>query len=235
MFANNWVALLAAFALAILWLRINDFAAHRGWMSSSLSRKIIHIGTGPIFVLSWLFFHDEPQARWMAALIPLVITLQFILVGVGVIKDPAAVKAMSRSGNPKEILKGPLYYGVVFVVLTLVYWKDSPVGMIALMLLCGGDGLADIIGKRIPTRSLPWSPNKTWAGSLAMFGGGWFFSFLIIAIYHLAGIVDRSPASFLIPITIISVAGMLIESLPLNDLDNLTVPVVALLIGHIMF
>lgn len=235
MFENNWIALIAAFTLAILWLRINDFAAHRRWVSSALSRKIIHIGTGPIFVLSWLFFHDAPLARWMAALIPFAITIQFTLVGLGIIKDPSAVKAMSRSGDPKEILKGPLFYGIVFVVLTLVYWKDSPVGMIALMLLCGGDGLADIVGKRIPSRILPWSPRKTVAGSIAMFGGGWMFSFLITTIYSLVGVVVHSPASFLVPITIISMAGTIIESLPLSDLDNITVPAVAILMGHLMF
>ena len=41
-------------------------------------------------------------------------------------KDDAAVQAMTRRGNPREILRGPLFYGIMFVVLTIVYWKDSP-------------------------------------------------------------------------------------------------------------
>jgi phytol kinase len=38
-----------------------------------------------------------------------------------VIKDSSAVDAMSRTGDRREILRGPLYYGVAFVVLTLVF------------------------------------------------------------------------------------------------------------------
>jgi len=55
---------------------------------------------------------------------------------------------MSRTGNPREILRGPLYYGIAFIILTIVFWKDSPVGMTALM-ICGGDGLADLVGRSI--------------------------------------------------------------------------------------
>ena len=87
MLSNNFIALIITFAAAIAWLRINDFAAHRGWISSHLSRKLIHIGTGPIFVLCWLLFNDAPSARYLAALVPGLITVQFILVGLGVIKD----------------------------------------------------------------------------------------------------------------------------------------------------
>ena len=83
-------------------------------------------------------FPDRPEARWLAALVPLMIVLQFALVGLGVIKDEAAVQAMSRTGNPREILRGPLYYGIAFVILTILFWKNSPVGMTSLMLMCGG-------------------------------------------------------------------------------------------------
>ena len=56
-----------------------DFFAHRGWIESKLSRKFIHIGTGPIFVLCWLMFPDVPMSRYLAALVPLFITVQFFI------------------------------------------------------------------------------------------------------------------------------------------------------------
>ncbi|MBI3167593.1 MAG: phosphatidate cytidylyltransferase, partial [Chloroflexi bacterium] len=161
---NNYIALALTFAIALGFLRLMDFFAHRGWIESKLSRKLIHIGTGPIFVLCWFLFDDVPSARWLAALVPFAITAQFALIGFGVIKDKASVDAMSRTGDPKEILRGPLYYGIMFVVLTLVYWKDSPIGIIALMMMCGGDGIADIFGRRIPSPKLPWSKEKSVAG-----------------------------------------------------------------------
>lgn len=97
--------------LALIWLRAIDLLAHRGLLEPKLSRKILHIGTGPLFVLCWILFTDASWARYLAAITPLAITLQFFGVGTGLIQDPAAVQAMTRQGNPQEILRGPLYYG----------------------------------------------------------------------------------------------------------------------------
>jgi phytol kinase len=66
---NNYIALAVTFVLALSFLRIMDFIAHRGWMDSRTSRKVIHIGTGPLFVLCWLMFDNAPEARWLAALV----------------------------------------------------------------------------------------------------------------------------------------------------------------------
>ena len=232
---NNWIALIITFAAALGWLRLMDFFAHRGWIESRLSRKIIHIGTGPIFVLCWLLFDDGSAGRWMAALVPFAITVQFALIGLGVIKDEASVKSMSRSGDPKELLRGPLFYGISFVVLTLVFWKDSPIAIVALMLMCGGDGVADVVGRGIKSAKLPWSKEKSVAGSLAVFVGGWVLAVLVIAIYLSAGVFGGSLSEYLLPITVISFVGMLVESLPFKDVDNLTVTFAAVLLGFLLF
>ena len=235
MLSNNFLALIITFALALAWLRINDFAAHHGWISAHLSRKIIHMGTGPLFVLCWLLFKDAPSAPYLAALVPLAITLQFFLVGLGVIQDEAAVQAMSRTGDRREILRGPLYYGLVFVLLTILYWKNSPIGIVALMLMCGGDGLADILGRRFGRLAIPWNTTKTWAGSLGMFLGGWIFAAAILAIYVQVGIFPVTFTSYLPAITIIALAGTLVESLPFPDIDNITVTLVAVGLGYFLF
>ena len=232
---NPFIALVLTFVIALAWLRLMDFAAHRGWIESRLSRKIIHIGTGPIFVLCWLMFPDVWYARWLAALVPLLITAQFALVGLGVMKDEASVKAMSRTGDRREILRGPLFYGIVFVVMTLVYWKDAPIGMVALMLMCGGDGLADILGRGLESPKLPWNKDKSWAGSLGMFIGGWALAAFILGMFVLAGIFLGPFAGYLIPITLIALAGTLVESLPLKDVDNITVTLAAVALGHLLF
>jgi phytol kinase len=187
MLTSAWVAVLITFALAIAWLRLMDFFAHRGWISGPVSRKFIHMGTGPLFVLCWLLFPQTSESRWIAALVPSMITAQFFLVGTGVIKDTAAVQAMSRSGDRREIMRGPLYYGIVFIVITILYWDNSPIGIVALMLLCGGDGVADLFGKWIISPRLKWSKSKTWAGTISMFLGGWLFSIFILWIYISAG------------------------------------------------
>ncbi|HWR66589.1 MAG TPA: phosphatidate cytidylyltransferase [Bellilinea sp.] len=235
MLGNNLVALVVTLAAALLWLRLNDFLAHRGIISPPLSRKIIHIGTGPIFVVCWLLFTPEANARYLAAIVPLGITIQFFLVGAGVIKDKAAVDAMSRQGDRREILRGPLYYGIVFVVLTIAFWLDSPVGIIALMILCGGDGFGDVIGKRVSSGVLPWSPRKTWAGSISVLVGGFVFSLIILAVFIQSGIFDLSYNTLIPRLLLISVICAAVESLPLRDLDNLTVPAVAVALGLLLF
>ena len=232
---NSIFATLLTFVIALAFLRLMDFFAHRGWIESRLSRKLIHIGTGPIFVLCWLLFPDAPEARWLAALVPFAITVQFALVGLGIMKDEASVKAMSRTGDRREILRGPLFYGIMFVVLTIVFWKDSPVGMTALMIMCGGDGIADLVGRHYSSNKLPHNPSKTVAGSVSVFFGGWLLSAFILAIYVGVGVFSKPFTACLMPLTIIALVSMLVESLPFRDIDNITVTVAAAVLGYFLF
>jgi len=234
MLSNNFIALLITFLLSLIWLRLNDFAAQRGWVTTHTSRKIIHMGTGPLFVVCWLLFNQSASARYLAALVPFAITAQFVLVGLGVIKDEAAVKAMSRSGDRREILKGPLFYGIIFVAITILYWKDNPIGIVALMLLCGGDGLAEILGRRFGKIRLRWNKNKSWIGSLGMFLGGWLFALGILEVYLQAGIFQASLGAYLPAITWITLGATLVEMLPLADIDNITITLTALTLGHLL-
>lgn len=232
---NPYIATALTFAIALLFLRLMDYIAERGWIDSKTSRKLIHIGTGPIFVLCWLMFPDVQISRWLAALVPLLITVQFALVGAGILKDEAAVKAMARAGDRREILRGPLLYGIAFVAVTLIYWKDSPIGIPALMIMCGGDGIADIVGRRVSSPKLPWSREKSAAGSLSVFLGGWLLTLFIFAIYVWAGAFSGPIARFLPPVTWIALGATLVESLPFKDIDNITITLACVLIGYLVF
>jgi phytol kinase len=230
---HDAIAALITLLLALLWLRTMDAIAHRGWLEPKLSRKIIHIGTGPLFVLCWPLFSSGDYARYFAALVPLSITAQFMAIGWGWLKDPAAVQAMTRTGDPKEILRGPLYYGLVFVICTITFWRTSPVGIVALMLMCGGDGLADIMGRRFGTRKLPLNPDKSWAGSAAMFGGSFLLAGAMLGWFSKLGLFV--PSLNLLTATgvlaVIAFFATLVEALPLKDIDNLTLTGTAVLLG----
>ncbi len=223
--AQDIVATGFTFALSLVWLRLMEALAHRGVLTPQLSRKLIHIGTGPLFLVCWHLFSAQPEARFFAALVPLAITAQFAAVGLGFMQDPAAVQAMTRHGDRREILRGPLYYGLVFVAATLIFWRGSPVGVVALMLLCGGDGLADIVGRRWGRVPLPFNPSKSWAGSLAMAVGGFVFALAFLALFNALG--DFSPPRGLGPaalkLALIALAAAVVEALPLGDADNLTI------------
>ena len=234
---SPFLALFITLVLALAEIRALDFAAHRGWIESRLSRKLIHILTGPLFVLCWLLFPtpDLWYYRWLAALVPLLFTVQFALIGLGMVKDEASVKAMSRSGDRREILRGPLFYGIIFVVMTLVFWKDSPIGMIAVMLMCGGDGLADIMGRGLRSPKLPWNKDKSVAGSLGMLLGGWVLTAFILFIFVLKGVFAGPFTGYLLPITYLAVLATLVESLPIKDVDNITVTLAAVALGYLLF
>jgi len=224
------VATIGTFVIILIFLRLMDFNAYRGWISSRLSRKLIHIGTGPIFVLCWALFPDVWYSRWLAALVPLLITSQFALVGSGLIKDEASVKALSRSGDPKEILRGPLFYGIAFVLLTLIFWIDHPAGVVALMILCGGDGVADIVGNVVKSPKLPWSAKKSVAGSLSVFFGGFLLALVILWFLQLFGIFDTAYTK-IVTLALIALVATLVESLPFKDVDNLTISGVTALLA----
>ena len=234
--AQDIVATSLTFLLSLLWLRLMDALAHRGVIAPQLSRKIIHIGTGPLFLLCWHLFSSQPWARFFAALVPLAVTAQFVAVGLGVLKDPAAVQAMTRHGDPREILRGPLYYGIVFVAATLIFWRNSPAGVVALMLLCGGDGLADIVGRRWGRARLPFNPSKSWAGSLGMFAGGFVFALVFLLLFNALG--DFNPPLALVPTALatalIALVATVVEALPLGEFDNLTIALVGSFLGLVL-
>ena len=234
--AQDIVATGLTFILSLLWLRLMDGLAHRGLITQQLSRKIIHIGTGPLFLICWNLFSSQPWARFFAALVPLAITAQFVAVGLGVIQDPAAVQAMTRHGDRREILRGPFYYGLVFVVATLALWRGSPAAVLALMLLCGGDGVADIVGRRLGTARLPFNPAKSWAGSLAMFLGGFIFALAFLVLFNALG--NFNPPFPLGPtvvkVAFIALVATVVEALPLGEVDNLTITAVGAVLGLLL-
>ncbi|MGF1495626.1 MAG: diacylglycerol/polyprenol kinase family protein [Elainellaceae cyanobacterium] len=230
------LATVTTFAVALSWLwSVNQFA-HRGILSQTLSRKIVHVGTGPLFVLCWPLFPALPAARFLAALVPFVLTLGFFLVGMGWVDNPELVKSTTRNGDRQELLQGPLYYGLMFIVCTIIFWRHSPVGILALMMMCGGDGLADIVGRRFGTHKLPLNPHKSWAGSAAMLLGSFLFGFGYVGLFNSLGMFQ--PALTLGPAMVkvagIAIAATLVEALPVQEVDNITITLTVVGLGSLM-
>lgn len=234
---QDFVAMIVTFAVSLVWLRLMDGLAHRGLLEARLSRKVIHIGTGPLFVLCWTLYSSSPAARYWAAVVPLAITLQFVAVGLGWMKDEAAVQAMTRHGDRREILLGPLFYGLIFVACTIGFWRTSPVGILGLMIMCGGDGLADIVGRRWGKTKLPYNPGKSAWGSAAMWTGGMALAFLILWLFDTWGVLqpalDMRMAYW--RIAGVALAAAAVESLPLADVDNLTTTATAIVLATYLF
>ena len=150
-----------------------------------LTRKLVHTLAGPLFVASWPLFSATDSARCFAAAVPLLNGLRLVLAGTGVTSSEGSVRSMTRHGDRAELLRGPLYYVAALVAATLAFWRLSPVSACAVAAMCGGDGLADIVGRRAPPRSprIPWNRDKTFRGSAAMFAASLAFAVALVWLF----------------------------------------------------
>jgi len=57
--------------LSSVWLKAWTTLAKTGILESTLTRKIIHCGSAPLFIAQWPLYSSSPYARYYAALIPL--------------------------------------------------------------------------------------------------------------------------------------------------------------------
>ncbi|KAL3159181.1 hypothetical protein ABBQ32_011165 [Trebouxia sp. C0010 RCD-2024] len=221
---------------AYVWVRLFDWLATKGVLEQTLSRKLVHITSGPLFVLTWPLFSAGSNARYFAAVVPLLNALRLALVGTGLVKSEGTVKAVSRGGDRQELLRGPLFYVLIMTAVTVVFWRESPVGMMVLSLMCGGDGLADIIGRKYGTVKLPFNKAKSWAGSLAMFTGGAVMSLAFIALYNALGYFPYGVQILLPTVLSTSLVACAVESLPINQIidDNFSVPAITAIMGHFL-
>jgi len=181
--ATNVVITIALILALIGALRIQGAIVARGRIRSDASRKFAHIVLGTALLASWLAYRPSPEARWLAAAVPAALLIHFVLLGTGVLVDHGVVEAASRSGRRREFLHGPAYYVLAFAILTAVFWRTSPIGVSALMVMVVGDGLGEIAGRAVRSPPLPWNQAKTIMGSAAVFVGGWLGAVLMVGLF----------------------------------------------------
>eukprot|EP00981_Chlorochromonas_danica_P008312 scaffold2111_cov167-Ochromonas_danica.AAC.1 len=183
-------------------------------------RKILHILTGPLFILTWPLFTDDYSGALWAASVPFGMTCKFVIIGLGYLKDTEVIACASRSGDRKELLLGPCFYGIVFVAATVLFWKEAR-AVICLFILCFGDGFAEI-GGRFWGHQNKWkhSPRKSLAGSLTFVVAATLSLWLFYCIR--LGNLMALEWSFLGRILFDAIIAAIIESLPMPYFDNVT-------------
>eukprot|EP01083_Nonionella_stella_P035272 96310_1 len=226
----NIKAFAIASCIAVSTVECIKYLRKNNYLSTKIARKTLHISIGPVFLTTWALFPNDANAKYFAAAIPCCIVSQFILVGSGVLHDVNTVQIMSRSGDPSEILKGPVLYGIVFISSTLLHWR-SLIGAVALSTLCAGDGTAAIVGNKYPIYQWPWNKRKSVGGSASFFVTSVLLSTCFYFYFKQCGWIEMEHnhgniLSFwcfmrtLFPVTFMA---MLVESLPIPEIDNLTV------------
>ena len=94
-----------------------------------------------------------------------------------------------------------------------------------------------MVGRRLGRgNKLPFNPNKSFAGSAAMFLGSLAFSFGLLAVFTRAGAFALDWAAAAPAVALICAAATVVEALPLTDAldDNVSVPSVAMLLSALL-
>mmetsp|Transcript_32283 Transcript_32283/g.30778 ORF Transcript_32283/g.30778 Transcript_32283/m.30778 type:complete len:301 (-) Transcript_32283:582-1484(-) len=230
---------------ATVWLKIWLTLAKNGKVDSRLSRKIIHCGSAPLFICLWpLYSSNGLSSRAIAAFIPLVQIIRLVSAGLSVenssesspiidgqeVSKPVTnelVNAISRSGSNSEVFGGPLYYTIVLFLLTIVFFRGSPIGVVAICQMAAGDGIADIIGRRWGSVKWPFSDKKSYVGSAAFVIGAFSVCTALLSLLSATGSLGGLDVASKLPqLFLISVVCALVELIPVWD-DNFTVPVAA--------
>ncbi|XP_019449472.1 PREDICTED: probable phytol kinase 3, chloroplastic [Lupinus angustifolius] len=222
--------------VALSFLRLWQETAKRGIFDQKLNRKLVHVSIGLVFMLCWPLFSTEGSGSILAALIPAVNIIRMLIIGLGLWKDEAVVSSMSRFGEYRELLKGPLYYAATITFAAVIYWRTSPISIAVICNMCAGDGMADIVGRRFGGKKIPYNKNKSYAGSIAMASAGFIVSIGYMFYFSSFGYIERS-WNLVLGFLIVSIVTAVVESLPISTEldDNLTVPLTSILVGSIVF
>jgi phytol kinase len=208
-----------------------------GWMNKLLSRKLIHSIAGPGYLLFWPFFGDSFDSQLIASLTPFLNGVSLFLAGSTLLPDKSSVSAISRSGDAQELLKGPLYYCIVLTLVTLLFWRHSVTAVAIVSVMCAGDGAADIVGRAFGKdegRKLPWSENKSYPGSIAMFLGGFAMSVIMTMYFGHFDLVTYNEVT-IEKLAVIAFAATILESIEsLSIDDNISVPLLVGFTGYLM-
>jgi dolichol kinase len=191
-------------------------------LPSDISRKIIHIAAGS-WIVWWRVYNDNHWTWMLNVTVPFIYTFTLFLKGA-IIKDrnDPDVLTMSRTGDPSELLYGPIHFTVVATIVGLSLYKES-LGVMILAALAYGDGVAPLIGQRYPIypyKTIIGNNSKTLSGSIAFFISTIIGTFVF---YH----VLELPQYGMNEILIFSFVSTIAEGL--FPCDNITIPISILL------
>ena len=196
-----WLAVVVATALLVR----RRWPEQREW-----SRKVVHIGTGPVVLIAWAMGIGQGVALPAAALVTVLTALnhRYRLL--------PAVEDVGRHSY------GTIAYGAAITILLALFWPQQPLPVAAgVLVMALGDGLAGLIGPQIP--SIRWQvlgQTKSLAGTGAMAAASLLALGGLTALASGLGLAAPSWPSLLL---LTGVATGL-EQLSRYGGDNLTVP-----------
>ncbi|NEP17334.1 MAG: phosphatidate cytidylyltransferase [Leptolyngbya sp. SIO4C1] len=185
-------------------------AARRLGYEAELTRKIVHIGAGHVILLAW----------WLAIPAWMGIAASVFFAGVALLSYQLPILPGINSVGRKSL--GTFFYAVSIGLVMGWFWplQQPYYGVIGILVMCWGDGLAALVGQRWgrhPYQLL--GEKKSWEGSLAM-----LLTSAVVILAVLASIQGLSWQTGGVALTA-AIAATGLEAFSKLGVDNLSVPV----------
>ncbi len=212
----NVYSLLVVSGWLIIVLSISFFCKKKYPKEKELSRKIVHIGSGPIIPLAWSLNISNQIAIPVAAIITIALMINY------------QIKIFNSIEDIERKSFGTISYGLSITLLIILFWSDAPSAVISgVLVMAFGDGLAGLIGPKI--QSPNWTifgQKKSVVGTATML----LASFIVLFIVNEITLVNIEPMNILA----IACLAVVLEQVSVLGVDNLTGPLGVAFSWHMM-
>ncbi len=204
-------------AVVLLWLAIvvaTALAVRRRWPDQrEWSRKVVHIGTGPVVLLAWAL----GISRWVALPAAIAVT-----VATAINHRFRLLPAVEDVGRHSY---GTIAYGASIALLLALFWPSQPLAVAAgVLVMAIGDGLAGLLGPQLNSpRWRLFGQGKSLAGTAAMALG----ALGVLTLLQQSALIQGLTAPNLPHLILIAVLATALEQLSAFGIDNLSVPLSA--------
>lgn len=198
--------------LVLAWLLLIGGAsesARRLGYGPEITRKIVHIGAGHVILLAWWLM----LPAWMG------VAAAVVFAGVALLSYRFPILPGINSVGRRSW--GTFFYAISIGILMGWCWpRGYPYfGVIGILIMCWGDGLAALIGQRWGQHGYEiWGEKKSWEGSITMA----IASALVVLI--VLGGLQGITWSLVITALGVALSSTALEAVSKYGIDNLTVP-----------
>ncbi len=219
---SNILGLAVSFPFLALVIAVGILLRRYASISSEAMRKFIHIGVSNWWFIAVNFFTSLSYAL-VGPILFIILNSLFTFLNWG--------KALGMDDKKRNY--GLIYFPITLLILVILQYQGvfSPLHCsIAVFVMGYGDGMAALIGTKWGKKKLPVPGiTKSWAGTLTMAS--------VSAIVALIGLGFFSSLTFPVLLGISLVIGIvaaIMEAFTPLGLDNITVPMVVVLVLEVL-
>ena len=208
---QDGVAQLTGVLVVAVWLALLSGAAlllRRRWPDQrEWSRKLVHIGAGPVVLIAWAFWVGPLIAVPAAGAITLLAALNH------------RVRVLPAIEDVERRSYGTIAYGASITLLLWLWWPAHPATVAAgVLVMAFCDGLAGLLGPLIP------SPSWTVFGERRSLAGTGAMALASLTVLLSLAQLGAGPAPAPAGIVLITLVATGLEQWALLGIDNFSVP-----------